>query len=218
MRVRLESRQASRYARHAASSFFCGWRVLSAACGHLRDELALHVFDDRAVQLELVGEMVVERALGDLRAAHDLVGARVGIALLGEQLPRVLEEVAPGARRLRGAFALDWHTGGMLITYRRYVKKECVMPRFVIERELPGAGKLSPSELQAISQRSVNVLHSLGPTIQWVHSYVTDDKLYCVYNAPSRELVLEHARCGGFPANRVSVVSAIIDPVTAEAD
>ena len=90
------------------------------------------------------------------------------------------------------------------------------MPRFVIERELPGAGKLSPSELQAIAQRSVNVLHSLGPTIQWVHSYVTDDKLYCVYNAPSRELVLEHARCGGFPANRVSVVSAIIDPVTAE--
>ena len=90
------------------------------------------------------------------------------------------------------------------------------MPRFVIERELPGAGKLSPSELQAISQRSVGVLQSLGPTIQWVHSYVTDDKLYCVYNAPSRELVLEHARCGGFPANRVSMVSAIIDPVTAE--
>ena len=90
------------------------------------------------------------------------------------------------------------------------------MPRFVIERELPGAGKLSPAELQAISQRSVNVLQSLGPTIQWVHSYVTDDKLYCVYNAPSRELVLEHAKCGGFPANRVSVVSAIIDPVTAE--
>jgi hypothetical protein len=91
------------------------------------------------------------------------------------------------------------------------------MPRFVIERELPGAGKLSPSELRAISQRSVTVLQSLGPTIQWVHSYVTDDKLYCVYNAPSRELVLEHARCGGFPANRISAVSAIIDPVTAEA-
>lgn len=90
------------------------------------------------------------------------------------------------------------------------------MPRFVIERELPGAGKLSPAELQAISQRSVSVLQSLGPTIQWVHSYVTDDKIYCVYNAPSRELVLEHARCGGFPANRVSAVSAIIDPVTAE--
>ena len=90
------------------------------------------------------------------------------------------------------------------------------MPRFVIERELPGAGKLSPAELQAIAQRSVNVLQSLGPTIQWVHSYVTDDKIYCVYNAPSRELVLEHARCGGFPANRVSAVRAIIDPVTAE--
>ena len=90
------------------------------------------------------------------------------------------------------------------------------MPRFVIEREIPGAGKLSPAELQAIAQRSVNVLHSLGPKIQWVHSYVTEDKLYCVYNAPSKDLVLEHARCGGFPANRVSVVSTIIDPVTAE--
>jgi Protein of unknown function (DUF4242) len=91
------------------------------------------------------------------------------------------------------------------------------MPRYVIERELPGAGKLTPAELQAICQRSVTVLQSLGPQIQWVHSYVTDDKLYCVYNAPSPELVLEHARCGGFPANRVSRVSAIIDPVTAEA-
>ncbi len=91
------------------------------------------------------------------------------------------------------------------------------MPRYVIERELPGAGKLSPAELQAISQKSVTVLHSLGPKIQWVHSYVTDDKLYCVYNAPSPELVLEHAKCGGFPANRVSQVRAIIDPVTAEA-
>ena len=90
------------------------------------------------------------------------------------------------------------------------------MPRYVIERELPGAGRLSAAELQAIAQRSNNVLHSLGPTIQWVHTYVTDDKLYCVYNAPSRELVLEHAKCGGFPANRVSQVCAIIDPTTAE--
>ena len=86
------------------------------------------------------------------------------------------------------------------------------MPKYVIERELPGAGKLSPQELRAISQRSVDVLLSLGPKIQWVHSYVTDDKLYCVYNAPSRDLVLEHAKCGGFPANRVSQVSATIDP------
>ncbi len=90
------------------------------------------------------------------------------------------------------------------------------MPKYVIERELPGAGKLSPEELQAISQRSVNVLLSLGPTIQWVHSYVSDDKLYCVYNAPSAAMVLEHAKCGGFPANRISQVRAVIDPTTAE--
>ena len=96
------------------------------------------------------------------------------------------------------------------------VRKEIVMPKYVIERELPGAGKLTAQELRAISQRSVDVLLSLGPQIQWVHSYVTDDKLYCVYNAPSQDLVLEHAKCGGFPANRVSRVSATIDPVTAE--
>lgn len=90
------------------------------------------------------------------------------------------------------------------------------MHRFVIERELPGIGKSTAEELHAISQRSVAVLQSLGPQIQWVHSYVVDDKIYCVYNAPSAELVLEHAKCGGFPANRVSQVRAIIDPTTAE--
>jgi hypothetical protein len=91
------------------------------------------------------------------------------------------------------------------------------MPKYVIERELPGAGKLSPEELRAIAQRSNDVLYSLGPRIQWVQSYVVDDKLYCVYNAPSPEMVLEHAKCGGFPANRVSRVRAMIDPTTAEA-
>lgn len=90
------------------------------------------------------------------------------------------------------------------------------MPKYVIERELPGAGQLSPAELRAISQKSVGILHALGPEIQWVHSYVTGDKLYCVYNAPSAELIEEHARCGGFPANRISEVKAVIDPVTAE--
>jgi hypothetical protein len=91
------------------------------------------------------------------------------------------------------------------------------MPKFVIERELPGAGKLRPEELRAISEKSCGVLSSLGPKIQWVHSYVADDKIYCVYNAPSPELIKEHTRCGGFPANRISQVRAVIDPTTAEA-
>ncbi|MEO5880898.1 MAG: DUF4242 domain-containing protein [Caldimonas sp.] len=91
------------------------------------------------------------------------------------------------------------------------------MPKYVIERELPGAGKLSPAELQAISATSCGVLRDLGPSIQWVHSYVTGDKIYCIYNAPSEALVREHARQGGFPANRVSEVRSIIDPATAEA-
>ena len=90
------------------------------------------------------------------------------------------------------------------------------MPKFVIERELPGAGRLSPQELRAISQKSVGVLKDLGPSIQWVQSYVVDDKIYCVYNAPSGDLVREHARCGGFPANSVSQVRAVIDPTTAD--
>jgi hypothetical protein len=90
------------------------------------------------------------------------------------------------------------------------------MPKYVIERELPGAGRLTPAELRAISQKSVGILRDLGPEIQWVHSYVVDDKIYCVYNAPSAALIEEHARCGGFPANRISEVRATIDTVTAE--
>jgi hypothetical protein len=91
------------------------------------------------------------------------------------------------------------------------------MPKYVIEREIPGAGKLSPQDLQAISQKSCTVLGKLGPQIQWLHSYVTGDKVYCVYIAPNEDLIREHAKQGGFPANRVSEVKTIIDPTTAEA-
>ena len=91
------------------------------------------------------------------------------------------------------------------------------MPKYVIEREIPNAGKLSAEELQGISQHSCNVLQQLGPTIQWVHSYVTDDKVYCVYIAPNEELIREHATRGGFPANRISQVREVIDPTTSEA-
>lgn len=90
------------------------------------------------------------------------------------------------------------------------------MPQYLIERELPGAGKLSPAELKAISQKSCGVLSQMGPQIQWVHSYVTGDKIYCVYRAPNEAMVREHARQGGFPANRVSEVKSVIDPTTAE--
>jgi cell division inhibitor SulA len=90
------------------------------------------------------------------------------------------------------------------------------MPKYVIEREIPDAGKLSREQLQAISQRSCSVLRNLGPQIQWVESYVMDDRIYCVYIAPNEELVREHARQGGFPANRISEVRTVIDPTTAE--
>ncbi|HPE71151.1 MAG TPA: DUF4242 domain-containing protein [Candidatus Competibacter sp.] len=90
------------------------------------------------------------------------------------------------------------------------------MPKYLIERELPGAGKLSPADLKAISQKSCGVLSALGPQIQWVQSYVTDDKIYCVYIAPSAGLVKQHAEQGGFPANRISEIRADIDPATAE--
>jgi hypothetical protein len=91
-----------------------------------------------------------------------------------------------------------------------------IMPRYVIEREIPGAGKLSPAELKNISQTSCGVISKLGPQIQWVHSYVTGDKIYCIYIAPNEEIVREHAKLGGFPANAVNEVFAIIDPITAE--
>ena len=91
------------------------------------------------------------------------------------------------------------------------------MPKYVIERELPGAGKLSPQELQGISQKSCSVLSELGSEIQWLESYVTDDKIYCVYIAPNEEMVREHASRGGFPADWVSAVRHVIDPTTAEA-
>ena len=90
------------------------------------------------------------------------------------------------------------------------------MPKFVIEREIPGAGKLSPADLQAISQKSCGVLNNMGPRIQWVQSFVTDDKIYCIYNAPDEATVREHASQGGFPANSVARVRAMIDPTTAE--
>lgn len=91
------------------------------------------------------------------------------------------------------------------------------MPKYVIEREIPGAGDLSAEELQGISQTSCNVLNEMGPQIQWVQSQVTDDKIYCTYIAPNEDMVRQHAEQGGFPANRVSEVRAVIDPTTAEA-
>ena len=90
------------------------------------------------------------------------------------------------------------------------------MPKYVIERELSGAGKLSAQELQGISQKSCGVLNEMGPQIQWNESYVTNDKIYCLYIAPNEEMVLEHAQKGGFPADRISEVKSVIDPITAE--
>ena len=90
------------------------------------------------------------------------------------------------------------------------------MPKYVIEREIPNAGKLSKEELQGVSQKSCGVLHELGPQVQWVQSYVTDNKIYCVYIAPNEEAVKKHAEMGGFPANSISEVRSVIDPTTAE--
>lgn len=90
------------------------------------------------------------------------------------------------------------------------------MPKFIIEREIAGAGSLTPEQLKGISQTSCGVLNKMGPQIQWVQSYVTTDNIYCIYNAPNEEMVREHAKQGGFPANSVNKVSTIIDPITAE--
>lgn len=89
------------------------------------------------------------------------------------------------------------------------------MPKYLIEREIPGAGNLSPEQLQGVSQKSCSVLNRLGPSIQWVQSYVTGDKVYCVYIAPDEAIIRQHAEEGGFPANRISEIKAVIDPATA---
>ena len=94
--------------------------------------------------------------------------------------------------------------------------EELKMPKYVIEREIPGAGNMSPQELQSVSQKSCSVLQNLGPQIQWLHSYVTGDKIYCIYIAPNEEMIREHAQQGGFPANRISEIKTVIDPTTAE--
>ncbi|HMK99651.1 MAG TPA: DUF4242 domain-containing protein [Acidimicrobiales bacterium] len=90
------------------------------------------------------------------------------------------------------------------------------MPKYVIERELPGAGNLSADELRSISQKSNSVIAELGPDVKWLQSYVTDDKIYCVYAASDEDIIQEHARCGGFPANRIAKVTAVIDPTTGD--
>ncbi|QNN76316.1 DUF4242 domain-containing protein [Pseudoxanthomonas mexicana] len=90
------------------------------------------------------------------------------------------------------------------------------MPRYLIERDIQGAGLMTPAELRSVSRTSCRVLDDLGPQIQWEHSYVTDDRIYCVYRAPNEDIVLEHARRGGFPVDRISVVAQVIDPLTAE--
>jgi hypothetical protein len=90
------------------------------------------------------------------------------------------------------------------------------MPQYVIEREMPGVGSLSPADLKHASQSSCSAIRDLGPQIQWVHSYVTDNKIYCIYRAPNEDLIREHAQLGGFPANKISQVRSTIDPTTAE--
>lgn len=91
------------------------------------------------------------------------------------------------------------------------------MPKYIIERDIPGAGNLTANDLQAISQKSCGILQNMGPSIQWLESYVTDDKVYCVYIAPNEEAIKAHAQSGGFPANRISEIKTMIDPTTAEA-
>jgi hypothetical protein len=102
------------------------------------------------------------------------------------------------------------------VAYAELKPQERSVPKYVIEREIPNSGKLTQQELRAISQKSCGVLQKLGPQIQWVESFVTDDKIYCVYIAPNEEMVREHARQGGFPANRVAAIRSVIGPTTAE--
>jgi len=147
-----------------------------------------------------------------------LVGVADSVTTLPSSRPptRAVAYLETPARADRGAQRADCCAEPRASAQGQSLPRRTVMPKFVIEREIPGAGKLSAAELQGISAHSCGVLKNLGPSIQWVQSYVTDDKVYCVYIAPNEELVREHARQGGFPANRVSEVREVIDPTTAE--
>jgi hypothetical protein len=125
----------------------------------------------------------------------------------------------PQARPFRKFSAAFQDAGNGLIGHsgwRYRISKEMIMPKFVIERDIPGAGKMSPVDLKMISKKSCGVLSSLGPSVHWIHSYVTADKIYCIYHAADESLVRRHAELGGFPANKISAVTAIIDPATGE--
>src|SRR5713226_7859659 len=198
---------------------------------HLVRYLAHHLFVDLLEQGGLAAEVVVDGALGDACAGGDLLDRGGGVPALPEQLAGRRDEREPRGVALGLAFVssnqgLDIHTKGMHTSipavwsapYPEYVSKkgDREMPKFVIERDLPGAGNLSPEQLRTISQKSNKVIADLGPEIHWLHSYVTDDKLYCVYVAPDEDIILEHARCGGFPANKVTRLATMIDPSTGD--
>lgn len=149
-----------------------------------------------------------------------LLGAALLLATACARQPRPNEyEVAdPPRSLLRGQPAASIISGLRFGDPAQFhiLSRAAGQPQFLMERNLTGAGKLSSADLQAISQKSCAVLNSLGPQIQWVHSYVTDDQTHCVYRAPNAEMVREHARQGGFPTDRVSEIRTMIDPTTAE--
>jgi hypothetical protein len=119
-------------------------------------------------------------------------------------------------RRAADSYCISQRPPGIIFGCVFIFWEDDSLPKFVIEREIPAAGKLSPEQLKAISQKSCSVLRELGPQIQWVESFVTDDKLYCLYIAPDEATVRQHAERGGFPANRISQVRTVIDPTTSE--
>jgi uncharacterized protein DUF4242 len=138
---------------------------------------------------------------------------------IGLQEPRALRSVFTPACRLTAMNCDYVFIAGSFQYFQNSMRSSFSwghMPQYLIERDIPGAGKLTSAELKTISQKSCGVLNQLGPQIQWVESYVTGDRIYCVYRAPNEEMVREHARQGGFPANRVSEIKTIIDPTTAE--
>ena len=183
-------------------------------------DLALDLFVDGCKQLLLTPEMMVERALRDFRCLGDLIERGRPIAALAEQCACSLEERFARHLTLLHLLALDIRTLSMHDEYRQYASaghdRRRHMPKYVIERDLPGAGELSAEELQGMAAKSNHVIGELGPEIRWLTSYVTDDKIYCVYVAPDEDILFEHARCGAFPADRISKVSTVIDPSTAD--
>jgi len=186
----------------------------------LAAELFFHELEDTAKELLLVLEVMIQRALRDARCLRDVIEGGLAVPSRPEERAGRLDQRETRGVPLLDLLGSDLRTHSMDDTYCGYGCKgiqcqvEEIMPKFIIERKIPGAGSLSPEKLAESARKSTRLMRELGGEISWITSYITDDKVYCVFVAPDQDVILEHARCLDIPADRISQVRAMTDPST----